>query len=439
MKQNKEVSTMQNDSSTDPISVPAANDTCPYSGIATSFNPFSEEYLANPYAFLAQARRSEPIFFSSMLNAWVVTRYDDVKAILHDPQRFSSVGNLEAAADYTPAALAILGTSQSVLTHTAVNVDPPPHTRIRASLSKAFSARQIARYEPLVRQLANQLIDQFISEGQVDIAQGFNYPFPALVIFHLMGIPEADFQQVLAWCCDCLELLYAKLPPERQIECAHSAVAYPRYIEALIEQRRAAPRDDLISELIRATDRGETHLTEEELLAQVMDLVLAGNETTSALLGNCLLHVLHDRSYWQTIREHPEVIHNIVEETLRFNGSALPSFRTTTEAVQLAGVALPKGAHVFVVLSSANRDEAQFPDPDVFNPQRQNLGRHMGLGSGIHFCLGAPLARLEARVALEALSTRLPSLRLVPNQELSYKRSVPLRALRQLLVEWDVD
>src|SRR5437588_10483088 len=120
MKQNKEVFTMQNHSSTDPISVPAANDTCPYSSIGTSFNPFSEEYLANPYAFFAQARRSEPIFFSSLLNAWVVTRYDDVKAILHDPQRFSSVGNLEAAADYTPAALTILGTSQSVLTHTAV-------------------------------------------------------------------------------------------------------------------------------------------------------------------------------------------------------------------------------------------------------------------------------------------------------------------------------
>ncbi len=416
---------MQNDSSGAPASVSATSDTCPYNGIGTSFNPFSDEYLANPYAFFAQARRSEPIFFSPFLNAWMVTRYDDVKAILHDPQRFSAVGNLETVADYTPAALAILDTSKSILTHSAVNVDPPRHTRIRASLNKAFSARQIARYEPLVRQLADRLIDQFSSEGQVDIVQRFNYPFPALVIFHLMGVPEADMEQVLAWCCDWLELLYSKLPPERQIECAHSAVAYARYIEALIEQRRAAPQDDLTSDLI--------------LLAQVVDLILAGNENTYGLLGNCLQHVLRDRSHWQTIREHPELIQSIVEETLRFNGTALSSFRTTTETVKLGGVTLPKGVHVIVLLSSANHDEAQFSDPEVFDPHRQNLGRHMGFGNGNHFCLGAPLARLEARVALEALSTRLPSLRLVPNQELSYKRSVPLRVLSQLLVEWDVD
>jgi cytochrome P450 len=430
---------MQNDSSEAPISGSATSDTCPYSVIGTSFNPFSEEYLANPYAFFAQARRSEPIFFSPLLNAWMVTRYDDIKAILHDPQRFSSVGNLEAVADYTPATQAILATNQSILTHDMVNVDPPRHTRIRASLTKAFSARQIARYEPLVRQLANRLLDQFSGAGQVDIVQRFNYPFPALVIFHLVGVPEADLEQVLAWCCDWLELLYAKLPPGRQIECAHSAVACTRYIEALIEQRRAASQNDLISELIIATDSGEAHLSQKELLAQVVDLILAGNENTYGFLGNCLQHVLRDRSHWQSICEHPELIQSIVEETLRFNGTALASFRATTETVELGGVTLPRGARVIVLLSSANHDEAQFPDPEVFNPQRQNLGRHMGLGSGVHFCLGAPLARLEARVALEALSTRLPSLRLVPNQELSYKRSVPLRALSQLLVEWDVD
>jgi len=431
---------MQNDSGDAPISISPTNGACPSRGIGSSFNPFSEEYLANPYAFFAQARRSEPIFFSPLLNAWMVTRYDDIKAILHDPQRFSSAGTLDTLADYTPAALAILATSHSILMHDIVNVDPPRHTRIRASLAKAFSARQTASYEPLVRQIAHRLIDQFSSAGQVDIVQRFNSPFPALVIFHLLGVPEADLEQVLAWCGDWLELLYAKLLPERQLACAHSAVACTCYIEALIEQRRATPREDLISELVRGTDSGETHLSQEELLAQLIDLMLAGNENTCGFLGNCLQHVLGDRSSWRSIGEHPERIHSIVEETLRFNGTALASFRVTTEPVELGGVNLPKGARVIALLSSANHDETQFPKPEVFNPQRHNLGRHLGLGSGIHFCLGAPLARLEVRVALEALSTRLPSLHLVPNQQLSYQRSVPfLHALSQLLVEWDVD
>src|SRR5262249_10623417 len=160
--------------------------------------------------------------------------------------------------------------------------------------------------------------------------------------------------------------------------------AYTRYIEALIEQRRAAPQDDLTSDLVVATGSGKTRLTEEELLAQVVDLILASNETTYGLLGACLLHVLYDRFHWQAIREHPELIHNIVEETLRFNGSGLIASRVTTETVTLGGVTLPKEARVFVVGGPTNHDEVQFPGPDVFNPQRQNLTRHIGFGGGIH-------------------------------------------------------
>lgn len=429
---------MQNDSTISPISVSKTNETCPYAGIGASFNPLSDAYMANPYTFLAQARQSEPIFFSPMLNAWVLTRYDDIKTVLKDPEHFSSLGTMEAIADYAPATLVILGASKSILNHVIVNVDPPQHTHIRASLSKAFSPRQIARYEPFIRQLTNQLIDQFISDGKGDILQLF-YTFPVLVISHLMGIPEADLELVQTGSCGWIELLFSKLPPERQIEYAHRAVAYENYIEALIEQRRAEPQNDLTSDLIIAIDRDEIDLTWEELPGQIFDIVLASNETSIGLLGNCLHHVLSDRFYWQTIREQPELIPYIVEETLRFNGSVVGVYRVTTETVELGGVTLPKGTHVMGILNAANHDEAQFPDPEVFNPRRENLGRHMGFGSGIHVCLGAALVRLEMRVLLEVLSTRLPSLRLMPKQELHHKPCVDIHSLTQLLVEWDVD
>ncbi len=254
-----------------------------------------------------------------------------------------------------------------------------------------------------------------------------------------MGVPEADLKKVQACCRDWLELFFAQPSPERQIECAHNAIAYQNYFKALIEQRRAAPQADLISDLIEANDSGEVHLSQEELLLQSLGIVIAGYDTTPGLLGNCVHQVLRDRSLWQTIRENPELIHSVIEETVRFAGAASVFFRTTTEAVELGGITLPKGVLVIMLLNSANHDETQFPDPQVFNLQRTNLTRHVGFGSGIHFCLGAPLARLEARVALEVLSTRLPSLRLVPDQELSYKRSMAVRGLNQLLVEWDVD
>jgi cytochrome P450 len=428
---------MQDKPSTTPLSVSPTNNSCPYNNIGANFDPTSTAYVVNPYPLYTQARQSEPIFFSPALNAWMITRYDDIKTILHDPRRFSSFGILETVADYAPATQAILEPYKHSLTNGIVNVDPPQHTRFRASLTKTFSARGVAKYEPLVRWLANQLIDQFIGDGRIDLFERFNYPFPALVIFNLIGVPEADLEQVQAWCKDWTELLFSQLPPERQVECAHSAVAYQRYIDALIEQRRSAPQNDFTSDLIAAMNNGEAHLSQEELFSQIVGLVFAGNDTTASFLGNCLYRALNDRSLWQYISDDPKLIPSVVEETMRIDGAAFGFFRTTTEVVEIGSVTLPKDARVIMLWGSANHDETWFPDPEAFNLQRQNLSQHLGFGAGIHFCLGAPLVRMEARIALELLSTRLPSLRLIPDQELSYKSSLVVRGLTQLLVEWD--
>ncbi|HEY0733271.1 MAG TPA: cytochrome P450 [Herpetosiphonaceae bacterium] len=418
-----------------PASQPRA---CPYHHVGADFDPLSPAHLADPYRFYAHARQEDPIFWSPFLQSWIITRYDDLLAILRDPQRFSSAGMIEGVVRYTPEVQAVLRTGMPFLVNSLANIDPPQHTRIRASVGKAFAARRINTFEPRIRQAVDRLIDQFIDHGHADLVEEFNYPFPALVIFDLIGVPEADLAQVRGWSSDVVELLFSPLSPERQLACAHSAIAYQRYVTALIEQRRAAPRDDLTSDLIRAIDAGEAHLSLEELVELLFDLVLAGHETTANLLGTCMAQLLGDSNVWRDIQAHPERIPNVVEEAVRFNGPALGFFRKTTESVVMSGVTLPEGARVFVLFSAANHDPAAFADPDTFQPQRE-AGRHLGFGQGIHFCLGAPLARLEMRIALETLSSRLPSLRLAPDQTLRYRPSLTIRGLERLLVVWDTD
>jgi cytochrome P450 len=362
-----------------------------------------------------------------------------VKAILHDPKRFSSVSNTDPVEDLVPAARAILeqGPYKHALASSLISTDPPQHTRLRASLTRTFSAQRLARYEPLVRRCASQLIDQFHNQGQVDVVERFNYPFPLLVIFNLIGVPETDLEQVHAWCNAWSTLNFSRPSAEHQVAYAHSAVAFQRYMDALIEQRRTTPQNDLISDLLTAIADGEAHLSQEELFAQIFLLILAGHETTASFLGNCLLYLLRHSSLWQHLLDDPKVISGVVEELLRIDGSVLGLFRTTTETVEIGGISLSAGERVMILYGSANHDETQFPDPEAFLLQRPNQTRHMGLGSGIHFCLGAPLARMESRIALELLSSRFPNLRLVPDQALNYKPNTSGRSLARLLIEWD--
>lgn len=319
-----------------------------------------------------------------------------------------------------------------------INNDPPRHTQIRSSVAKVFSARRVASFEPRIRAITDRMLDQMIATGPGDIVQRFNYRMPAAVIYDIIGVPEVDLEQVTAWCQDTIALLLAPLPLEQQLACARSMVAYQRYLIDLIAQRRQAPRDDLTSDLIQAIDAGEAELDMEDLVELLFDLVIAGHETTANLLGNCLAHLLPNRALWQAIQEDLRLLRNVIEEAIRFEGPAVGFFRIAAVDVELGGAVIPKGTPVFLLYGAANRDADQFPNPHVFDPHRENAARHLGFGGGIHFCLGAPLARLEMRIALEALSTRLPSLRLAPSQTPTYRPNLSVRGLERLLVEWDV-
>ena len=405
------------------------------SSIGMSFCPIMGPQLAHPYPFYTEARKQEPIFFSPFLQCWVVTRYEDVKAILRDPDNFSSSYIDRLISVYTPETLSVL--SQGISTAALLTLsDPPTHTRGRRLLTKAFSARRIASLEPAIRQIATTSLEQLLPLGQADFVTQFAAPFPLAVILHLLGLPEHDLRQVRKWAEDAVALASSFLAPEQQLSCAKSYLAFQQYMLTILEQRRLEPRDDFISDLLAATETEQVQLSPEELLGTVLTLVTAGVNTMSDILGNCVYHLLTQRQHWATLQQEPDLLPTIVEEMLRFDGPAPGTFRITRQEVEVAGVVIPKDALVYVALCSANHDETLFDNPEAFDPSRTNLKEHLAFGYGIHFCIGAPLARMELRVTLEYLR-QLPSLRLVSDEPPAYHPSMVLRGPQHVLIQWD--
>lgn len=400
------------------------------------FAPLNSTHIANPYAFYSQARKTEPVFFSSFLNAWVVTRYEDVITVLKDHQSFATAIEQTGQEKITPEAQVILGSSPLIRNPTIVALDPPEHTRLRNSLTRALSAQRIASLEPSLRAIANRLIDRIVPQRQVDFVEKFASPYPIQVIGSLLNVPEADMGKIQNWSEDMMTLLYAAPPASEQLPYARHALALLNYIQDLAEQRRKEPQDDLISDLFRAIEAGQSPLSPIEVAGLLYVVLLAGFETTVKFLGNCLYHLLAEREHWEALVANSEGIPLVVEEALRYDSPVLTTLRIAKRTAIIGGKTIPQGARVQTVMSSANHDEAIFPDSETFHPAKELSHRHLTFGHGIHFCLGAPLARLESRVALEQLSSRLPSLRLVPGQDVRYMPSLVLHGFKQLLVEW---
>ena len=402
------------------------------------FSPLSPTFIAHPYAFYAHARKTEPVFFSSFLNAWIVTCYEDVIAVLKDHQRFAITDQI-GTGKLTPQVLGLLGASPLMRAPTLVSLDPPEHTRLRGNLTRAFSAQRIASLEPSIRAIANRLIDQMVPQGQGNFMEQFASPYPLQVIESLLNVPEADTGKIQSWSEDLMTLLLAPPPPDEQLSYAQNAVALLDYIYEMAQQRRREPQEDLISDLLRAAEAGEASLSPPEVAGLLYILLLGGFKTTGILLGNCLYRLLAQREHWEALGANPGSIPQVVEEVLRFDPPVLATQRIAREDVIVGGKNIPQGARVQVVTGSANHDEAKFPDAETFHPAQEQQNRHLTFGYGVHFCIGSPLARLEGRVALEQLSQRLPSLRLVPGQDVRYTPNLFFHGLKQLLVEWDLD
>jgi cytochrome P450 len=399
------------------------------------FNPLIPPHLDNPYPVYAHARQEAPVFFSPIHDAWVVTRYEDVLAILHDPTRFSSAHLFRTPVDPTPEVLAELAPLPPEIP-LLVSEDPPTHRRTRGLVSKAFLPAHVTAMAPRVQAIAHELIDHFCAAGHADLVRQYTAPLPVRVLLEFIGLPATDADFIKQWSHDHMLLSLPGLSADQQLQAARTEGAFSRYANALIAERRRHPRADLLSALIQAKIEDERPLDDVELNTLLQQLLFAGQETTTNLLSSTLLSLLREPELWQTLQADPSLIPHVVEEGLRHDAAIPGMFRTATQEVTIAGVAIPAGARIFVAFAAANRDERIFAEPDRFDVHRGNADKHLSFGHGIHYCIGAALARLEARIGIEVLLERLPGLRLAPAQRLTYLPSLINRALQQLQVTW---
>jgi cytochrome P450 len=404
---------------------------------AIDFDPLSPEQRRDPYPVYAQARERAPVFYAERFGFWVVTRYEDVLAVLKDDATFSSCDALTSSRVELPAEVeAILAEGWPEMP-VIIDTDAPLHTRIRGLVTKAFTPRRVEAMEPRVAAIAEELVDGFAADGQADIVERFAWPLPLRVIGDMLGLPADDLPKLHAWSTDWLRLKQPGATLEQQLEWARNTVALQRYFMAQLDDRERNGGDDLIAALLAAATELDPPLAREAVMGVPLDLVVAGHVTVTRAIGNALVLLLREPSRLDELRSDPTLVAGAVEEILRLESPAQGLFRTTTREVELGGARLPAGARVMVHYGSANRDEREFTEADAYDPQRGNLQRHLAFGKGIHFCIGAPLARLELRIALPLLLQRLPGLRLADAADLAWEPIFFARGLDRLEVEWD--
>jgi cytochrome P450 len=392
----------------------------------------SSAFKANPHPFYARLRDEAPVHRITLGDkrpAWLVTRYEDVVTLLKDDRfakdKRSAMSGIQLAREpWVPRML-------KPLERNMLDVDAPEHTRLRGLVHMAFTPRLVENMRDRIQRLTDELLAEIQQRGRMDLIRDYALPIPTTIIAEMLGVPVSDRHKFHRWS----NTIVSTVPSRWGILAAlPSLIAFLRYIRRLVRTRRAAPQDDLLSALVEA-HLASDKLSEDELVAMISLLLIAGHETTVNLIGNGMLALMEHPQQMNRLRDDPALIKPAVEELLRYDGPVQTATeRYARDDVTIAGVTIPRGEMVFAVLASANRDERQFDHPDALDLTREP-NRHLAFGQGVHFCLGAPLARLEGQIAINSLLRRIPDLRMVvPKPSLLRRPGLVLNGLKSLPV-----
>ena len=387
-----------------------------------------ERFRTDPYPVLAELRGAEPVHHDEVLKRWVLTRHDDVDRVVNDR---ALSADPRKAADGTYMSLFRGEPQDGDFQPSILFLDPPDHTRLRGLVTKAFTPRAVERMRPRIQEIVDDLLDAVADEDGFDLMDAFAMPLPTIVIAEMLGVDTADQADFKRWSDESIQNFNPMITEEERERAEAAGMAMQEYLVRAVAQRREAPRDDLISSMIAVEESGD-QLTNAEIVTMTSLLLAAGNVTTTDLIGNGVLALLQHPGELQKLRDDPSLIKSAVEEILRYDSPVVQTARITESDTEVAGCPIKKGESILTFLASANHDPEVYPEPEQFDITREGT-RHHAFGGGIHYCLGAPLARLEAEIGIGSLVQRFPQLRLT-GAPLEWRRLPAFRGLIRLPV-----
>lgn len=406
---------------------------CPFHA-AQATADFKPYYRPELHAALETQRRREPVFWCEEIGYWVLTRHADVYAVLHDGLRYSSQNTTRPVTPMHPDAIRILQEGGYASTGSHSSLDGETHKRIRAVTSQVLNLREFMSLEGHIRRLVDEALDRIDGRQDVDLLRDLNYELPAQVVFKLLGIPDSDIPDVKKWAGTRSVIDFSPSTYEQQVEGARNLAAYWQYCKAMVQDRLKHPRDDFTSRILAIRNGDDAVMTLDEATTHTFGVAFAGHETTTNQLTNTFRTLLEHRDQWERLCADPSLAANTVEEGMRYAGAVIGWRRIALQDVTIRGVTIPKGAPVMLSFASANRDEEVFEDPHRFDIGRKNARKQLTFGNGVHFCLGAPLARLEMKIVFERMAHRYPKLRLRAPDEAKHMHTFVFRAPEALPV-----
>lgn len=404
---------------------------------ATTHHGYEPFNMKDPFPAYAELRREEPVMFDERIGYYVVSRYDDVKATFEDWESFSSE-NAQAPVRPMGAPAKKIMEEGGFTAYSGLSARvPPEHTRLRTVASKAFTPRRYKVLEPAIRENVDIMIDKMLAAGEPgDILSDIANDLPTITILTLFGVPISRIPEIKKWSASRALMTWAELTDEEQIPHAHNLVEYWNFCQEVVANNKANPgQDNLADDLLKLQAEGND-ISDHEIASLLYSMLFAGHETTTTLISNSLRMLLSNPETYQALVEDPEKIPGAIDEVLRMAGSIVAWRRKATRDAEIAGVKIPEGSGVLLLMGSANRDASVFENPDVFDIGRENARNHMSFGYGIHFCLGNLLAKLQGKVALEEITKKIPTLRLMPGADINFIENLSFRVPTSVPVEW---